>query len=203
MSEPEIDEVVESAVATAAGTGSASAAAAAIAAAAVAEKESNERVKLLTDRLVDLEAQLQESKVNYETVKEANSAINVELTVAQEQLCESLKLLDEKCRMLEEIEVQKIKSLAAENEMKKNPPTPPSEENNEKDLEIAKLSDEKEQICSENERLRTDLNSHLQTIEDLEFQVKSMTESQLMAASSTSTLVGSTVQIGSGNPSNP
>jgi len=193
ISEPDIDEVVESAVAT--GSTSAAAAAAAIAAAAATEKESNERVKQLSDKMVDLEAQLQESKTNYESIKEANSAINVELTVAQEQLCESLKLLDEKCRMLEEIEVQKIKSLAAENETKKNPSTPPPEENNEKDLEIAKLSDEKEQICSENERLRTDLNSHLQMIEDLEQQLKSMSESQLMAASSTSTLVGSTVQI--------
>merc|ERR1719273_2783465 len=165
MSEPEIDEVVESAVATAAGTGSASAAAAAIAAAAVAEKESNERVKQLSDKMVDLEAQLQESKTNYESIKEANSAINVELTVAQEQLCESLKLLDEKCRMLEEIEVQKIKSLAAENETKKNPSTPPPEDNNEKDLEIAKLSDEKEQICSEDELSQAHNTTLLQMIE--------------------------------------
>ena len=124
MSEPEVDEVVDSAVATSAGnttavtgnvaaaTGNAAAVAAAVAA---AEKESNERVKLLTDKLVDLEAELQESKTNFESIKEANSAINVELTVAQEQLCESLKLLDEKCRMLEEIEVQKIKTLAGIN----------------------------------------------------------------------------------------
>ena len=70
------------------------------------------------------------------------------------------------------------------------------------DDKIAKLNDEKEQICSENERLRTDLNSHLQIIEDLEHQVKSMTDSQLMAASSTSTLVGSTIQIASAGNGN-
>ena len=91
--------------------------------------------------------------------------------------------------------------LAAENKMeqKQTPPTAAAEtsENNEIDDKIAKLNDEKEQICSENERLRTDLNSHLQIIEDLEQQVKSMTDSQLMAASSTSTLVGSTIQIAS------
>lgn len=136
LSETEMDEIDESAVATAAGsvtekatgsaiataagsaittaTGSAVATAAgsAIAAVAAAEQENDERVKLMTDRLVDMEAKLQESRTNYETVKESNSAINMELTVAQEQLCESLKLLDEKCRLLEEIEVQKIKSFA-------------------------------------------------------------------------------------------
>ena len=90
--------------------------------------------------------------------------------------------------------------LAAESKMeqKQTPPTASeTSENNEIDDKIAKLNDEKEQICSENERLRTDLNSHLQIIEDLEQQVKSMTDSQLMAASSTSTLVGSTIQIAS------
>ena len=136
LSETEMDEIDESAVATAAGsvtekatgsaiataagsaittaTGSAVATAAgsAIAAVAAADQENDERVKLMTDRLVDMEAKLQESRTNYETVKESNSAINMELTVAQEQLCESLKLLDEKCRLLEEIEVQKIKSFA-------------------------------------------------------------------------------------------
>ena len=97
--------------------------------------------------------------------------------------------------------------LAAENKMEQKQ-TPPaaagaetSEENNEIDNKIAKLNDEKEQICSENERLRTDLNSHLQIIEDLEQQVKSMTDSQLMAASSTSTLVGSTISAGNGSGS--
>ena len=84
-------------------------------------------------------------------------------------------------------------------EQKQNTPAAETSENNEIyiDDKIAKLNDEKEQICSENERLRTDLNSHLQIIEDLEHQVKSMTDSQLMAASSTSTLVGSTIQIAS------
>ena len=93
-------------------------------------------------------------------------------------------------------------------EQKLNTAAAETSENNEIyiDDKIAKLNDEKEQICSENERLRTDLNSHLQIIEDLEHQVKSMTDSQLMAASSTSTLVGSTIQIqasaaGNGNGS--
>ena len=127
LSETEMDEIDESAVAAAAGsatatgnvvataTGSAVALGAGSAIAVVAasaEQENDERVKLMTDRLVDMEAKLQESRTNYETVKESNSAINMELTVAQEQLCESLKLLDEKCRLLEEIEVQKIKSFA-------------------------------------------------------------------------------------------
>ena len=128
LSETEMDEIDESAVATAAGSATAIATGSALAkatgsvvgtaagsaiVAATAEQENDEqRVKLMTDRLVDMEAKLQESRTNYETVKESNSAINMELTVAQEQLCESLKLLDEKCRLLEEIEVQKIKSFA-------------------------------------------------------------------------------------------
>jgi len=214
LSETEMDEIDESAVATAAGsattiaTGSvvATATGSAIVAAAAEQENDEQRVKLMTDRLVDMEAKLQESRTNFETVKESNSAINMELTVAQEQLCESLKLLDEKCRLLEEIEVQKIEKFAAENKMeqKQNTAAAETSENNEIyiDDKIAKLNDEKEQICSENERLRTDLNSHLQIIEDLEHQVKSMTDSQLMAASSTSTLVGSTIQIASAGNGN-
>ena len=118
LSETEMDEIDESAVATAAGSGIptgsvlATAAGSAIVAATAEQENDEQRVKLMTDRLVDMEAKLQESRTNYETVKESNSAINMELTVAQEQLCESLKLLDEKCRLLEEIEVQKIKSFA-------------------------------------------------------------------------------------------
>ena len=119
LSETEMDEIDESAVATAAGSATATGSAVALGSgsaiavvAASAQQENDERVKLMTDRLVDMEAKLQESRTNYETVKESNSAINMELTVAQEQLCESLKLLDEKCRLLEEIEVQKIKSFA-------------------------------------------------------------------------------------------
>ena len=109
LSETEMDEIDESAVAAAAGSAVATATGSAIA----AEQENDkQRVKLITDRLVGMEAKLHESRTNYETVKESNSAINMELTVAQEQLCESLKLLDEKCRLLEEIEVQKIKSFA-------------------------------------------------------------------------------------------
>merc|ERR1719483_1554384 len=214
LSETEMDEIDESAVATAAGsattiaTGSvvATATGSAIVAAAAEQENDEQRVKLMTDRLVDMEAKLQESRTNFETVKESNSAISMELTVAQEQLCESLKLLDEKCRLLEEIEVQKIEKFAAENKMeqKQNTPAAETSENNEIyiDDKIAKLNDEKEQICSENERLRTDLNSHLQIIEDLEHQVKSMTDSQLMAASSTSTLIGSTIQIASAGNGN-
>ena len=49
-----------------------------------------------------------------------------------------------------------------------------------KSQEIAKLTEEKEIICSENETLRADLASKLQLIEDLQ-----------MASSMTSTLVGS------------
>ena len=71
----------------------------------------------------------------------------------------------------------------------------PLEENNEKDLEIAKLVMEKEQICSENENLRTDLTSQQDKIQDLEQQLKTAMEDSQMAASSTSTLIGSTVQI--------
>ena len=120
LSETEMDEIDESAVATAAGsattiaTGSvvATATGSAIVAAAAEQENDEQRVKLMTDRLVDMEAKLQESRTNFETVKESNSAINMELTVAQEQLCESLKLLDEKCRLLEEIEVQKIEKFA-------------------------------------------------------------------------------------------
>ena len=118
LSETEMDEIDESAVAAATGsaiaTGSvvATAAGSAIVAAAAEQENDEQRVKLMTDRLVDMEAKLQESRTNFETVKESNSAINMELTVAQEQLCESLKLLDEKCRLLEEIEVQKIEKFA-------------------------------------------------------------------------------------------
>jgi len=213
LSETEMDEIDESTVAAATGsaiaTGSvvATAAGSAIVAAAAEQENDEQRVKLMTDRLVDMEAKLQESRTNFETVKESNSAINMELTVAQEQLCESLKLLDEKCRLLEEIEVQKIEKFAAENKMEQKQNTPAAAETSENneiyiDDKIAKLNDEKEQICSENERLRTDLNSHLQIIEDLEHQVKSMTDSQLMAASSTSTLVGSTIQIASAGNGN-
>jgi len=151
------------------------------------EQENNERVKILTDRLVDLEAKLQESKTNYEKVQEANSAINVELTEAQQQLCESLKLLDEKCSQLEE---QKDKNLAVESVRSKSSPL---EENNEKDLEIAKLVDEKERIYLENENLRTDLTSKEDKIQDLEQQLKTMTENQMAASSNT--LVGSTIQV--------
>merc|ERR1719245_2719031 len=102
-------------------------------AAASAEQENKERVKQLTDRLADTEAQLKESKANYENFKEANSAMNAELTVAQEQLCESLKLLDEKCRQLEELESQKSESIAAEKEVSQEDTAPQETKDNEKD----------------------------------------------------------------------
>ena len=69
----------------------------------------------------------------------------------------------------------------------------PLEENNEKDLEIAKLVDEKERIYLENENLRTDLTSKEDKIQDLEQQLKTMTENQMAASSNT--LVGSTIQV--------
>ena len=54
-----------------------------------------------------------------------------------------------------------------------------------KDEEIAKLQQEKNEICSENETLRSELASQLQVIEDY--------EQKQMAYSSTSTLVGSSI----------
>lgn len=127
------------------------------------ELDELQRVNELTDKLANLESELTESQRNNEALKESNKAINSELGVAQEQLCEALKLLDEKCRLLEE--------------------TSKVEQDAKSDVEIAKLSQEKEEICSENERLRADLAAHLQVIEDY--------EQKQMAASSSSTLVGS------------
>merc|ERR1719483_1550227 len=76
LSETEMDEIDESAVATAAGsaatiaTGSvvATATGSAIVAAAAEQENDEQRVKLMTDRLVDMEAKLQESRTNFETV---------------------------------------------------------------------------------------------------------------------------------------
>merc|ERR1719210_3211072 len=75
----------------------------------LASDAESEEVKSLTDKLAAVELQLQDATNSYETLKEAHGAMNVELNVAQQQLCEALKLLDEKCRSLEEIEVQKIR----------------------------------------------------------------------------------------------
>merc|ERR1712012_230434 len=64
------------------------------------------------EKLVNLESQLHEISENYESLKAANGAMNTELNEAQQQLCEALKLLDEKCRLLEELEVQKLALVA-------------------------------------------------------------------------------------------
>ena len=149
----------------------------------LASDAESEEVKSLTDKLAAVELQLQDATNSYETLKEAHGAMNVELNVAQQQLCEALKLLDEKCRSLEEIEVQKIGNASAQEEMKKEPEN--DKEKEEDKIEIAKLKEEKEAVCSENEQLRADLASQLQIIEDY--------EQKQMAASSTSTLVGSVV----------
>lgn len=173
----------------------------------VKEDAENERVESLTEKLNNLENQLQDSakkitetESSYESLKEVHGATHSELAVAQEQLCEALKLLDEKCRLLEEIEVEKISTAASpaatqttvDSEDKPStgiePVTPDNDNKDlvlEKDAEIAKLTEEKEQICSENERLRADLASSMQLIEDF--------EQKQMALSSTSTLVGSTI----------
>ena len=143
----------------------------------------NEQVKLLNEKIQTIETALAEANLNYESLKETHGAMNVELNVAQQQLCEALKLLDEKCRSLEEIEVQKLKN--AENSEPSEPPEPSNEAvEADKEAEICKLKEEKEAVCSENEQLRADLASQLQLIEDY--------ESKSMAASS-STLVGSMV----------
>lgn len=134
-----------------------------------APDEDQQRLNELTDKLANLETELTDIQRNNEVLKETNKNINAELGIAQEQLCEALKLLDEKCRLLEETS-NKIEDATTRAEASE---------------EIAKLSQEKEEICSENERLRADLAAHLQVIEDY--------EQKQMAASSSSTLVGSVV----------
>ena len=115
----------------------------------------------IQDKLKLVEKDLAENLQNYQSLKEANENLNAELSVAQEQLCEALKLLDKKCRNLEELD-----------------------SNSE---EMAKLNAAKEEICAENVKLREDLASHLQVIEDY--------EQKNLAISTTSTLVGSTVNL--------
>ena len=136
----------------------------------ISDDVESEEVKSLQDKLASVEDKLNDANDKYESLKNAHGAINVELTVAQQQLCEALKLLDEKCQQIE---------------AQQNEPSEPKVVDNEKDdqIEIAKLIEEKESVCSENESLRADLASKLQLIEDY--------EQKQMAASSTSTLVGS------------
>lgn len=130
------------------------------------------KIECINEKMVATEMQLAEAEMNNNVLKDANGAINAELNVAQQQLCEALKLLDEKCRALEEIEVQKLATRAALG-------------SSSEDVEIAKLLEEKETICGENESLRADLESQLAVIEEY--------EQKQMASSSTSTMVGSSI----------
>ena len=150
------------------------------------------------EKLVNLESQLHEISENYESLKAANGAMNTELNEAQQQLCEALKLLDEKCRLLEEMEVQKLALVASSSTSKESSEndtattTAPvvSDEVND---QIAKLKEEQEKVCTENQTLKSELASQLKVIEDL--------EQKYMASSSASTLVGSSI-IASSNPNN-
>ena len=145
----------------------------------------NEQVKELREKIATIETALQEATENYESLKETHGAMNVELNVAQQQLCEALKLLDEKCRSLEEIEVQKLKNSQEKVEIIETSEPSNSAIDTAKEAEINKLKEEKEAVCSENEQLRADLASQLQLIEDLE---------QKQMAASSSTLVASVQQ---------
>ena len=145
------------------------------------------------ERLALLESQFNELSQNYDALKASHGAINTELNVAQQQLCDTIKLLDEKCRQLEDIhEVQKENSSSSSSNITKNSQN--NDQNKqaadltEKQLEeIAKLIEEKEKVCVENETLRAELASHLQVIEDY--------EQKQMEFSSTSTLIGSSIQV--------
>ena len=149
------------------------------------------------EKLVNLESQLHEISENYESLKAANGAMNTELNEAQQQLCEALKLLDEKCRLLEEMEVQKLALVASSSTSKESSEndtattTAPvvSDEVND---QIAKLKEEQEKVCTENQTLKSELASQLKVIEDL--------EQKQMASSSASTLVGSAII--ASNPNN-
>merc|ERR1712012_951527 len=148
------------------------------------------------EKLVNLESQLHEISENYESLKAANGAMNTELNEAQQQLCEALKLLDEKCRLLEEMEVQKLALVAnsstskesSENDTTTTAPVVSDEVND----QIAKLKEEQEKVCTENQTLKSELASQLKVIEDL--------EQKYMASSSASTLVGSAII--ASNPNN-
>ena len=149
-------------------------------------KDSDERLSLL-------ESQFNELSQNYDALKASHGAINTELNVAQQQLCDTIKLLDEKCRQLEDIhEIQREHSSSSSSNITKNSQN--NDQNKqaadltEKQLEeIAKLIEEKEKVCVENETLRAELASHLQVIEDY--------EQKQMEFSSTSTLIGSSIQV--------
>ena len=153
------------------------------------------------ERLALLESQFNELSQNYDALKASHGAINTELNVAQQQLCDTIKLLDEKCRQLED-NIQEIpgkqNSSSSSSNITNNSPNDRADDQ-EKLEEIAKLIEEKEKVCAENETLRADLASHLQVIEDYE-------QKQIMTSSSTSTLIGSSIQIinpnggGNGNP---
>ena len=155
-------------------------------------KDSDERLSLL-------ESQFNELSQNYDALKASHGAINTELNVAQQQLCDTIKLLDEKCRQLEDIqEIPGKQNSSTSSNITNNSPNDRADDQ-EKLEEIAKLIEEKEKVCAENETLRADLASHLQVIEDYE-------QKQIMTSSSTSTLIGSSIQIinpnggGNGNP---
>ena len=155
------------------------------------------------ERLTLLESQFNELSQNYDALKASHGAINTELNVAQQQLCDTIKLLDEKCRQLEDIqEIQKENSSSSSSNITNNSPNNDQQaDSTEKLEEIAKLIEEKENVCVENETLRAELASHLQVIEDY--------EQKQMEFSSTSTLIGSSIQVinpenttGNGNGNN-
>ena len=69
----------------------------------ISDDLNSEEVKNLNDKLASVEQELVKANDNYQSLKDAHGAINVELTVAQQQLCEALKLLDEKCQQIEQV----------------------------------------------------------------------------------------------------
>ena len=156
------------------------------------------------EKLVVLESQLHEISEKNESLKAANGAMNTELNEAQQQLCEALKLLDEKCRLLEELEVQKLalvanssnKSKAFDDDDAAKAPVVGDDEvvnDDENNVnEIAKLKEDNEKVSAENQTLKSELASQLKVIEDL--------EQKQMAWSSASTLVGSSII--ANNPNN-
>merc|ERR1711860_81397 len=87
----------------------------------ISDDVESEEVKSLQDKLASVEDKLNDANDKYESLKNAHGAINVELTVAQQQLCEALKLLDEKCQQIE---------------AQQNEPSEPKVVDNEKDDQI-------------------------------------------------------------------
>lgn len=141
-----------------------------------------EHQNYLTVKLEQVEQDMLHLRSNYESLKETNGSLNSELTVAQEQLCEALKLLDEKCRLLEETE-KKGNEVSESDELNELDLSNKSGQDPNLNEEIVRLTQDKETLSSENLQLRADLASHLQVIEDY--------EQKQMAASNASTLVGS------------